>query len=198
MDSTYDDAGNLIREFDPDDPAYQTTYGYDARGHRIAVTNALGDVTLYGYDALDRLIAETNALGFVTLNTYTNNNLVQVETGRDGSNRGRIMRYHYNAAGRRTQTLRVDAEGAEHVWQTTTYDGDGRVIAVANAFDQASRYEYNGLGQRVKVARPFSATETSDTQLVYDDHGRLFQEIDPLGIITQYRVRRHESPAKSH
>jgi len=186
MEYAYDEADNLIREFDPESPDYQTFYGYDVRGNRITMTNALGYVTLYGYDALDRLVAETNALGHVTLYTYQGKNLVEVETGREGENRGRIVRYRYDDHGRRTQTLRVDEQNQEHVWETTTYDADGQVIAIANALGQTSRFEYNAAGQRVKVVRPFSATETSDTQYVYDDFGRLVREVDPLGVITRY------------
>ncbi len=184
MDYTYDNSGNQIREFDPNNPAYQTTYTYDARGNRIGVTNALGYATLYGYDNQNRLITETNALNDVTLYTYLGKNLVEVETGRDGTNRGRIVRYRYDDHDRRIQTIRVDEKDQEHVWETLGYDGDGNMIASANALGQTTRYEYNALGQRTKIIRPFSASETSDTQFVYDDFGRLSQEIDPLGVIT--------------
>jgi YD repeat-containing protein len=156
-----DEMGNLVREFDPDNPAYSTGYAYDSSGNRVAQTNALGYVTRYAYDALGRLIAETNALGYVTLNTYAAKNLVEVETGRDGAARGRIVRYRYDPNGRRTATVRIDDEGAEHVWETTTYDPDGRVIATANALGQTTHYEYDVNGRQVKVARPFSATETA-------------------------------------
>ncbi len=184
MDYKYDLSGNLIREFDPDNPAYQTTYGYDARGNRTAMTNALGYATLYGYDDQNRLIAETNALNYVTLYTYAGKNLVQVETGRDRANRGRIVRYRYDNHDRRTQTIRVDDKDQEHIWETTTYDGDGNMIASANALNQTTRYEYNTSGQRTKIIRPFSATETSDTQFVYDNFERLSREIDPLNVVT--------------
>lgn len=186
MDYAYDSAANLIREFAPDNPAYQTLYAYDLRGNRTAVTNALGYATLYGYDNANRLIAETNALGYVSLYTYVSNQLAQVETGRDGANRGRIVRYRYDDQGRKTQTIRVDENDLEHVWETTSYDADGRVVTVANALGQTTRDEYNSLGQRMKISRPFSATQTSDTLLVYNEFGRIAREIDPLGVITQY------------
>ena len=186
MDYEYDTAGNLTREFDPDNPAYQTLYAYDLRGNRVGVTNAVGYATLYGYDNANRLLAETNALGYVTLYSYGSNQLTQVETGRDGTNRGRIVRYRYDDQGRQTQTVRVDAKDMEHVWKTTSYDSDGRVVVVANALGQATRYEYNPLGQRAKISRPFSDAQTSDTQFLYDEFGRLYREADPLGFITQY------------
>ncbi|MCP5523216.1 MAG: hypothetical protein H7A46_16905 [Verrucomicrobiales bacterium] len=186
MDYVYDDAGNLVREFDPSNPSYQTLYAYDVRSNRTVVTNALGHVTRYGYDLQDRLITETNALGHVTLYTYEEDNLVEVETGRDGDTPGRVVRYRYDDQGRRTQTLRVDEAGEEQVWETTGYDGDGRVITVANALGQTTRYEYDASGRRLKTVRPFSETETSDTEYVYDEFGRLTREIDPLGVITEY------------
>jgi RHS repeat-associated protein len=186
MDSAYNDADRLVREFDPDNPAYQTLYGYDARGNRTSTTNALGYVTTYGYDALDRQVAETNALGHVSLYTYQGKNLVQVETGRDGGNRGRIVRYRYDEHGRRTHTLRVDEADVEHLWERSTYDADGRLVASANALEQTTRYEYNAQGFRSKILRPFSATETSDIEYAYDEYGRLEREIDPLGVVTRY------------
>jgi YD repeat-containing protein len=186
MDFTYDENDNLIREFDPDNTPYQTFYGYDARGNRTSTTNALGYVTQYGYDSLKRLLAETNALGHVNLYTYTGKNLTQVETGRDGDTRGRTIRYHYDDHGRRTHTYRVDENNVDHIWETVTYDSDGHQIAVANALGQTTRYEYNAAGHQTKVLRPFSATETSDIEYVYDEFGRLEREIDPLGVVTRY------------
>ncbi|HOA61932.1 MAG: immunoglobulin domain-containing protein [Verrucomicrobia bacterium] len=186
MNYEYDARGNLVREYDPSNPAYQTLYAYDDRGNRVAITNALGHVTRFGYDLRDRVIAETNAVGHVTLYTYQDDNLIEVETGRDGTTPGRIVRYRYDDHGRRTQTLRVDDQGQEHVWETTSYDGDGHVIATANALGQTTRYEYDANGRRTKIARPFSATETSDTQYEYNDAGRLVREIDPLGVVTAY------------
>ncbi len=183
LDYTYDANGNLVRQFDPENPAYQTFYGYNSRGNQVAITNALGYATLYGYDNLNRLVAETNALNYVTLFSYDGKNLVEVETGRDGANRGRIMRYRYDNHEQRTQTVRVDAEGNEHVWQTITYDGDGRVIAVANALGQTIRYELNSLSQRTKISWPFNATETADLQFFYDDFGRRSRLIDPVGAV---------------
>ena len=182
MDYIYDTMGNLLREYDPENPTHQTFYAYDAYGNCIAITNASGYVTLYGYDLANRLVAETNASGYVSLWTYKGNNLVETETGRDGANRGRIVRYHYDLAGRRTQTSRLDAQGQENVWETVAYDSDGHVVAVANALGQITRYSYNLLGQNIAIQRPFSATETSDTQYDYDDAGRMVQQTDPLGV----------------
>ncbi len=185
-DYEYDGHGNLVREFDPANPAYETRYGYDGRGNRTSVTNALGHVTAFGFDTRDRLVAETNALGHVTRYTYDHDRLVEVETGRDGDQRGRIVRYRYDDQGRRTQMLRVDDQGHEHVWETTRYDGEGRVIATENALGQVTTYDYDTEGRRTRTSLPFSATETSDTRYEYDDAGRLVREIDPMGVATRY------------
>ena len=207
MDYTYDERGNLVREYDPANPSYQTHYAYDARGNRTAVTNALGHVTRYGYDALDRLIAETNALGHVTLYTYDGNNLVEVETGRDGANRGRIVRYRYDDHGRRTQTLRVDEQGQEHVWETTSYDGDGRVIAVGQRprpdhplrvrrprparEDRPPFQRHRDLGHPLRVRR-CRAARARDRPAGRDHRIRLRRD----GSRTEgHRSRRHRRPA---
>jgi RHS repeat-associated protein len=185
-DYEYDSHGFLAREFDPENPARQTQYEHDDRGNRTAVIDALGHATRYGYDSKDRLVAETNALNHVSLYTYQLDLRVEVETGRDQGQSGRVVRYRYDEQGRRTQTIRVDEAGIEHVWETHTYDGEGHIVATANALGQVTRYEYNARGQRVKVLRPFSATETSDIAYEYDDEGHLVREIDPLGVITAY------------
>jgi RHS repeat-associated protein len=185
-DYEYDSNGFLAREFDPENPARQTRYEHDDRGNRTALIDALGHATRYGYDSKDRLVAETNALNHVSLYTYQQDLLVEVETGRDQGQPGRVVRYRYDEQGRRTQTVRVDEAGIEHVWETHSYDGEGHLVATANALGQVTRYEYNGRGERVKVIRPFSATETSDIAYEYDDEGHLAREIDPLGVITAY------------
>ncbi len=185
-DYEYDPRGFLRREFNPDDPAHQTRYEHDDRGNRIALIDALDHVTRYGYDAMDRLVAETNALNHVSLYTYDRGLLIEMETGRNQGQPGRVVRYRYDEQRRRTQTVRVDDAGQEHVWETHTYDGEGRMVATANALGQVTRHEYNSLGQRVKLSRPFSATETSDIQYEYDEEGHLVREIDPLGIVTEY------------
>jgi len=119
----------------------------------------------------------------ISSNSLTNQ-LVQVETGRDGTNRGRITRYRYDLRGHRTQTIRVDQDDREHAWETTVYDWAGHPVSTANAFGQTTIRNYSR-GQLTSINRPFSPTETSDIQYVYDNAGRLFQEIDPLGVITQ-------------
>jgi RHS repeat-associated protein len=185
-DYEYDSRGFLAREFDPENPARQTKYEHDERGNRTAHIDAMGQVTRFGYDWRDRRVAQTNALDHVSLYTYEQDVLVEVETGRYHAHTGRVVRFHYDERGRRTQTVRVDEAGDEHVWETHTYDGDGNLVATANALGQVTRYEYNARGQRVKVLRPFSATETSDIAYEYDDQGHLVREIDPLGVITAY------------
>ena len=54
---------------------------------------------------------------------------------------------------------------------------------VANALNQVTRYDYNDLGQLIRIARPFSTNGTSDVQYQYDAYGRRIREIDPLGVI---------------
>ena len=72
----------LVRQFDPDSPAYQTRFQYDDRGNLTNRIDALGYQTQYAYDELNRVIRETDGLGQQNIYTYTAANLVREEIGR--------------------------------------------------------------------------------------------------------------------
>ena len=99
-----------------------TTYGYDAFGRQIQVTDPKNFISKSGYDRAGRLTSSTDALNQVTTYTYdARDNLVAVSEPL-----GRISRSVYDAASRLTWS--VDAAGAVVQRQ---YDADGRVISAA-------------------------------------------------------------------
>lgn len=189
----YDSAGHVVHEYDPANPAHQTTYTYDALGYMATQTDALGGVTTYGHDSSGLLQSETDPLQQQTLYTYQGANLVQVETGRTTSAPGRIMRYEYDAEGRRTKEKRVDAQGVETVFKTYTYDNDGRLVAETNALGQSITYGYDAFGNQNVVSQPDDDGGLSSTQTNYDALGRPIETIDPLGTSAQktYDSRDH-------
>jgi YD repeat-containing protein len=96
--------GKLVREFDPDDPAYQTRYQYDDRGNPTNQIDALGFQTQYTYDELGRVTLKGDALGQENTYTYSGANLVREEIGRSGATPGRIVLHEYNSNNKRIVT----------------------------------------------------------------------------------------------
>ncbi len=184
-DYEYDSSGNRTREFDPDHPIHQTLYTYDAHGNRTSITDALGRQTLHGYNNRDQLVSVTDPLNSQSVLTYDGTDLIQIESGRTGATPGRILRYHYDHHHRRTQILRVDEADNEQSFLSVSYDPDGRIASIANALGQRTTFYYNVRGQKTRTSTPFSADSTSDIQIIYNQFGRPFQRIDPLGAITQ-------------
>jgi RHS repeat-associated protein len=181
----YDSENNLIRSYDPANPAHQTQYTYDILGNKLTMTDALGNVTTYAYDAAGHLISETNPLNQQTLYTYQGNNIVQIETGRTAMVPGRIMRYGYDSLGHRTAEKWVDAQGNETVFKTYAYDGDGRLVSATNALGQSITYAYDAFGNQNTVSQPDDEGGLSTVQTNYDLLGRDIQTTDSLGAITQ-------------
>ncbi|NHR08870.1 RHS repeat protein, partial [Chromobacterium haemolyticum] len=68
---SYDTAGRLIQETRGEGKLQaSTTYQLDAKGNRLAETDANGHTTRRDYDALGRKVRETDALGGVTVTEY--------------------------------------------------------------------------------------------------------------------------------
>jgi RHS repeat-associated protein len=186
----YDPENNLRLEYDPANLAHQTQYHDNAIGQMLTKTDALGNVTTYAYNAAGQLASETDPLQEQTLYTYQGALLVQVETGRTQNASGqiipgRIMRYGYDAQGRRTMEKRVDAQGNETVFKTYAYDNDGRLVSATNALGQSTTYGYDAAGNQNTIGQPDDTGGISSTQTIYDALGRDTGTIDPLDVATQ-------------
>jgi YD repeat-containing protein len=178
-----------------------TTYGYDAFGRAVTLTNALNKVATSTYDRKGRLKTQTvSPNGGATLYTTTyhydaRDNLVAVT---DAS--GATTRNVYDKAGRRIAT--IDARGGV---TTITYDADGRAVATrayatllagvgalptevtetalslpsTNAADHVTRFSYDKDGRlRFTIDGLMHATET-----VYDQNGNVIRTIAYDGTI---------------
>jgi YD repeat-containing protein len=150
-----------------------TTYGYDAFGRAVTLTNALGATTTTTYDRAGRVGSVTDAQGNVTNFEYdTRGNLVAVIDANLN-----ITRHVYDKAGREIAT--IDALGGV---VATTYDDAGRVVAT-----RAYANRISGVG-----ALPHEVTETAlalptadtaadhVTRYAYDKDGRLRFTVDGL------------------
>jgi YD repeat-containing protein len=101
-----------------------TTYGYDANGNQIAVTNALGVETRFGHDAQNRLIAITNAFGLAEQSTNATIYDANGRVAQTVNALGIITAFGYDAQGRRTSVTNALGKAVQQV-TTYAYDATG-------------------------------------------------------------------------
>jgi YD repeat-containing protein len=152
--TVYDDLGRVV--FSIDARAFTNAFGYDAAGHRTAVTNAWGVsgaqmTNGYTFDGNGNQVTFTDGLRRTTTTVFDLlNRPIQVSYP-DGT----TTFSGYDAGGRRTAETNQDV-----VVTRFGYDGAGRLTAVTNAY---------GRGQFV-------------TQYQYDEAGNETAQIDALSL----------------
>jgi RHS repeat-associated protein len=155
-----------------------TTYTYDARGLRTAMTDPLGHTTRYGYDTSGNQTVITDTLGFAIRHTY--DAYGRLETTTDP--RGAITRYSYDPV-TGSLTSMTDPLGGVTAY---TYDARKRKIAETDPHGGITRYGYNSLDQLVVMTDTLGFV----TRYEYDDRGHQQAVIDPLGRRTERRYDR--------
>jgi RHS repeat-associated protein len=147
----YDADGNQLTVTDP--LSQTTTATYNNLNEQTAVTDALGHTTSYGYDADGNQVTVTDALGHRTTYVYNSRDWLVSETDPSGGGT-----------------------------TTYTYDSAGELTSVTDPDSNVTSYTYNSAGER--------ATETSPTggvtTFTYDLVGNLTQTVDPDGHTIQY------------
>ena len=166
---TYDTAtGRLMTVFDRS--GNTLTYGYDAAGQLISVTDANGEQTFYDYVGNQlRGVRTVIAGGTQTLTrvhyTYDDHNRlwkVKVDlTPEDNSiGNGKIFEttYTYDGDSKRVASIQQNNDVVLRV----QYDANDRVQFVRDAFDKLTEYQYAAGGGRTTVVDPLGV------QTVYD------------------------------
>ncbi|MBP0035968.1 MAG: RHS repeat protein, partial [Roseofilum sp. Belize BBD 4] len=69
----------------------------------------------------------------------------------------------------------------------TEYSKDGRVLAEIDELGNRTQYEYNPLGQLIKVTYPEIEGNSSSISTEYDSAGRRIKETDALGNTVEYK-----------
>lgn len=163
---TYNDAGLKASLKLPGGSSAFETYAYDANRNRIAVTNALEQVTRYGYDEDDHLTAITNALNYAWL-------------------------FAYDALGRRTNSVNPNNHTNSY-----SYDAASQLLGVTNALNQVVRFEYDLVGNRTNLidaknqAVGFSYDPLNRlTNIYYGASDTERFQYDPTGNLTNYIAR---------
>ena len=187
---SYDNFGQLVQQTGAGD--YPMTYGYDAVGNRIAMTDANYHETQWTYTDRDQVQTKTYADG--TSYTYTYDSAGRLQTRRDAL--GRTTTYAYNAYGSPTSityptdpaiAFTYDQQGRPLTMTdgsgttTWTYDSLGRLASETQSRSHRTlTYSYDSYSQRVGLN--VSSTDASEspwqTNYGYDNAGRLQSILD--------------------
>ncbi len=169
-----------------------TSYGYDAFGREVTLTNALTKVTISTYDRAGRLKSTSvspdgGTTHYVTGYTYdARGNLVAVTDPL-----GKITLFVYDKAKRKIAT--IDALGAV---TTTSYDADGRVAATRAYSDTIDPSPLATLQAALEVSEAAFATTLAGltldaaadqvTRYAYDKDGQLRFTVDALRHVVEH------------
>ena len=188
-----------------------TSYGYDQRGLRTAVTDPRGYsagqpanpayTTTYSYDELGRLTAAqsppvsveangqpaTVAQPTTTVGYNTYGDITQQQNAR-----GDVTTTSYDVLGR-TTTISYPSytpKGASTAitpTETFSYDPAGNVLTSVDRLNQTTTNTYDKRGRLVRVVQPKpTSTEGNPTiRYTYDDNNEQLSVIDPRGATTQ-------------
>ncbi|MCK0088962.1 DNRLRE domain-containing protein [[Clostridium] symbiosum] len=181
-------------------------YEYDPHGNILAFTSTDGLITRFNYDILDKLVKVTMPSGLTTRYSYDVMGNVTSMT----DTMKRVTKYTYdlegnmlslvNEEGRREQ-MTYDAGGRTTSFQTNSGDtirydynrlnalveksyesgGEGSEAAAGDFQNQAVRYGYDALGQRVTMM-----DATGESSYEYDSLGRITQVKNGSGQTTSY------------
>jgi len=170
-------------------------WGHDADGNTVSLTDGDGHTWRYTYNNLNQPESIVDPLKRRTAYTYTSDG--QVATRRDGDGRltsyayladgsvstityagdaGRDVRFHYDAAGRRTRVT-IGASNS-----TYRYDGFGHLTSETNPAGITVRYAYDLDGNTTRLTYPYGHV----VAFTYDGADRLVRLKDWLGHTTGF------------
>ncbi|RLG33490.1 hypothetical protein DRN97_04920 [Methanosarcinales archaeon] len=195
---TYDELGRRIQVTSP--MGYTTKYYYDAMDHLTKITDPNGNSISYTYDAVGRLKTETTELGKTTQYDYDPVGNIVRRTAPNGDittysydylNRrtavnypdGSSITYAYDAMGRVTESHNNGIGANDNLYYT--YDDKGQLVklrAVIGDFDLTIQYEYDAVGNKIKVTDPMDGV----TRYQYDSMNRVISIINPYSETTTF------------
>ncbi len=173
-------------------PLLNHSYGYDANGNILAISDALDPThnKTYGYDLLNRLTSATGPWGTGAAQaalSYTYDGVGNRLT--EGGDLGSSS-YSYsanrltNTTGAKALTFTYDSNGntLTENGRTYGYDQNNRLMQAAENLSTLGSYLYDGQGRRVK-----KTADGRTTAFLYDQQSRLIAETDGSGrLITDY------------
>ena len=169
---TYDDNGDLTRRtFMPTGAA--TTYAYDWAGRPTAITNALGGITTHTYDVDGNLLTSTDPDGVTLTRQYDKSNRLTALVDPLGH---RVL-YGYDAAGNHTSI----SNELGNTW-TTSFDAEGRPTQTTDPLGNTFRSSYDAAGRLISLTDPLNHSQTYD----YDAAGRVVSTTQPDGGVVSY------------
>lgn len=149
------------------------TFGRDAEGLVVSMTDPLGNVAGVERDALGNVTRITNAVGH---ETTLARDAVQRITARSDL-LGRTRNYSYDSVGR---LIAVSVPvGSSPQASSNRYDAAGRLVAVVDLNTQEWNFAYTAAGRLQALTDPL----TNTWQVVYDGNGRLAGGTRPDGTV---------------
>lgn len=170
---------NLVSATDPEGGV--TSYTYDIRSNRTAVTNALGDTFAYAYDRADRLTAVTDPEQKTASVVYDREGNIESITMPGG----RTTRYGYD--GNYNVKTVMDPKGYEYAY---TYDRDDRLTGILDPLGQTVGYTYDRAGRLVASQDKLGRRES----YLYDAQGSLLSHTWGEGLTVAYAYDRKGRP----
>ena len=145
------------------------SFEYDIRGNRVAVTDALGNITRVTVNQLGLPLTRTDASGKIWRQTYdATGNTLAIKNPLDEE-----TRHVYDKIGNQIQTI----DPLNRVWQSA-FDKNNRKVSQKNPLGETRTRQYDERGRLI------SETDAAGNilyTLVYNARGRLVESIDAAG-----------------
>jgi YD repeat-containing protein len=182
--STYDRRGLLLserRDSATGGLALTTSYGYDAFGRQVTLTDPKNQISQSRYDRAGRLVGTTDPLTRTESFVYDPRGNLVASTDKGG----KVTRYVYNEDGRLIWT--VDATGGVVARQ---YDPDGR-LQLVRAYEKAlTSTNLNALALQTSEAAILAVLDTSGQQQVtryfHNADGQMRFSLDAASRLHEY------------
>ena len=160
-----------------------STYGYDAAGRQIAVTNGFGNVTRFYYDAAGNQTAIIDALSNRTDYVYDAAGRLIFTTNA----LGRVTQYVYDGLNQLLRTVYPDGS-----FTAVSYGTNGERLAGTNQLGLVTTYGYDAANRMTNIVKPSvfdpDAGSSANPQwsFVYDSDGQLASVSNPKHRTTQF------------